>query len=104
MVRLFLFNFDKFQWNFIGLADNNIVLGKHSGRHAFRTRLVELGYSVSDDELNRAFVRFKELADKKKDISNADLESIVNDEIQMVSQDRFKIDRKSTRLNSSHRR
>jgi 2-isopropylmalate synthase len=74
-----------------GLAENNIVLGKHSGRHAFRSRLVELGYSVSDDELNRAFVRFKDLADKKKVISNADLESIVNDEIQTVSEDRFKI-------------
>lgn len=74
-----------------GLAENNIVLGKHSGRHAFRTRLTELGYAVSDDELNRAFIRFKELADKKKDISNADLESIVNDEIQMVSHDRFKM-------------
>jgi 2-isopropylmalate synthase len=66
-------------------------LGKHSGRHAFRIRLVELGYSVSDDEINRAFIRFKELADKKKDISNADLESIVNDELQIVAQDRFKL-------------
>jgi 2-isopropylmalate synthase len=74
-----------------GLSENNIVLGKHSGRHAFRIRLVELGYSVSDDEINRAFIRFKELADKKKDISNADLESIVNDELQIVAQDRFKL-------------
>jgi 2-isopropylmalate synthase len=46
---------------------------------------------VSDDEINRAFIRFKELADKKKDISNADLESIVNDELQIVAQDRFKL-------------
>lgn len=74
-----------------GLSENNIVLGKHSGRHAFRIRLVELGYSVSDDEINRAFIRFKELADKKKDISNLDLESIVNDELQIVAQDRFKL-------------
>jgi 2-isopropylmalate synthase len=74
-----------------GLLENNIVLGKHSGRHAFRIRLVELGYTVSDDEINRAFIRFKELADKKKDISNADLESIVNDELQTVAQDRFKL-------------
>lgn len=75
----------------IGLADNNIVLGKHSGRHAFRTRLAELGYVMSDSELNSSFVRFKELADKKREISNADIESIVSDEIQMVSQNRFQL-------------
>ena len=56
---------------------NSIVLGKHSGRAAFRSRLVELGYTVSDDELNRAFVRFKDVADKKKEISNADIDAIV---------------------------
>lgn len=60
---------------------NNMVLGKHSGRHAFRSRLSELGYEVGDDELNRAFLRFKDIADKKKEISNADIESLVNDEI-----------------------
>ena len=58
----------------IGLVQNNIVLGKHSGRHAFRSRLQELGFeSISDDDLNRSFMRFKELADKKKDITNADI-------------------------------
>ena len=67
------------------------MLGKHSGRHAFRSRLVELGYTLSDDELNRAFIRFKDLADKKKEISNADLESIVNDEIQTVHHDKYKL-------------
>ena len=67
----------------IGLSDNNIVLGKHSGRHAFRQRLGELGYELSDLDLNRSFVRFKELADKKKEISNADIESIVNDEMKV---------------------
>lgn len=75
----------------IGLTENNIVLGKHSGRHAFRTRLSELGYVLSDVELNSAFVRFKELADKKKQISNADLESIVNDEIQMIAKNRYQL-------------
>jgi len=75
----------------IGLADNNIVLGKHSGRHAFRTRLAELGYVMTDSELNSSFLRFKELADKKREISNADIESIVSDEIQMVSQNRFQL-------------
>lgn len=75
----------------IGLTDNNIVLGKHSGRHAFRSRMVELGYNLNDGEINSAFARFKELADKKKEISNADLESIVNDEIQMISHNRFQL-------------
>ncbi|RMF25656.1 MAG: 2-isopropylmalate synthase [Cyanobacteria bacterium J083] len=65
----------------IGLTDNQIVLGKHSGRNAFRTRLKELGYELSDTELNKAFVRFKEVADKKKQISDRDIEAIVNDEI-----------------------
>lgn len=68
----------------IGLTDNQIVLGKHSGRNAFRTRLRELGYELSDQELNKAFLRFKELADKKKEMSDRDLEAIVNDEIQQV--------------------
>jgi 2-isopropylmalate synthase len=65
----------------IGLTNNQIVLGKHSGRNAFRTRLKELGFEVSDGELNKAFVRFKEIADKKKEISDWDIEAIVNDEI-----------------------
>ena len=75
----------------IGLTDNNIVLGKLSGRHAFRSRLIELGYNLDDSETNAAFARFKELADKKKEISNADLESIVNDEIQMTASHRFQL-------------
>jgi 2-isopropylmalate synthase len=65
----------------IGLTDNQIVLGKHSGRNAFRSRLKELGFEPSDSELNKAFVRFKEIADKKKEISDWDIEAIVNDEI-----------------------
>ncbi len=66
----------------IGLTDNQIVLGKHSGRNAFRTRLKELGFEMSDTELNKAFLKFKDLADKKKEISDWDLEAIANDEIQ----------------------
>ncbi|MFN4270046.1 MAG: 2-isopropylmalate synthase, partial [Thermosynechococcus sp.] len=53
----------------IGLADNQIVLGKLSGRKAFATRLRELGFELSETELNKAFLRFKELADKKKEIT-----------------------------------
>ena len=66
----------------IGLTDNQIVLGKLSGRHAFRTRLEELGFDLSESDLNKAFVRFKEVADKKKEISDWDIEALVNDEIQ----------------------
>lgn len=76
----------------IGITeDNNIVLGKHSGRAAFRSRLSDLGFTLNDDELNRAFGRFKELADKKKTISNLDLECIVNDEITDVGDDRYQL-------------
>jgi 2-isopropylmalate synthase len=64
----------------IGLKDNQIVLGKHSGRNAFRTRLKELGLDLNDQDLNRAFLRFKELADKKKDMTDWDIRAIVNDE------------------------
>jgi 2-isopropylmalate synthase len=68
----------------IGLNDNQIVLGKHSGRNAFRTRLKELGFELADQELNRAFLKFKDLADKKKEITDWDLEAIVNDETQQA--------------------
>ncbi len=68
----------------IGLTKNLIVLGKHSGRHAFRDRLQTLGYDLSETDLNKAFLRFKDLADKKKEISDLDLEAIVNDETQHV--------------------
>ncbi len=68
----------------IGLTENQIVLGKHSGRNAFRTRLRELGFELSETELNKAFVKFKDLADKKKEITDWDLEAIANDEIQQT--------------------
>ncbi len=65
----------------IGLVKSTLVLGKHSGRHAFKTRLEELGYHLSPEDLNRAFMRFKELADKKKEITDRDLEALVADEV-----------------------
>ncbi|MEC4984767.1 MAG: 2-isopropylmalate synthase [Oscillatoria sp. PMC 1068.18] len=68
----------------IGLNTNQIILGKHSGRNAFRTRLRELGFELSETDLNKAFLRFKDVADKKKAISDWDLEAIVNDEIRQV--------------------
>jgi 2-isopropylmalate synthase len=75
----------------IGLTDNLIVLGKLSGRNALSSRLRELGFELSDQELNAAFVRFKELADKKREISDRDLEAIVNDEIRHAPE-AFKLD------------
>lgn len=66
----------------VGLHASKLVLGKHSGRHAFRVRLQEMGYGdLDDDEVNAAFDRFKELADKKKVVTDADIEAIIADEI-----------------------
>ena len=65
----------------VGLLRSSLVLGKHSGRHALRVRLEELGYELDDEELIQTFARFKDLADKKKTITDADLEALVSDEI-----------------------
>lgn len=68
----------------IGLHKTKFVLGKHSGRHAFRTRLAELGYTLADEEINHAFERFKRLADQKKEIYDEDLEALVTEEVTTV--------------------
>jgi 2-isopropylmalate synthase len=65
----------------VGASLTRLVLGKHSGKHALRTRLESLGYSLKDDELLKMFDRFKALADKKKMITDADLEALVSDEL-----------------------
>jgi len=65
----------------IGLKGSALVLGKHSGRHAFKTKLEELGYHLDADELNQVFARFKELSDKKKEVADADIEAIIADEL-----------------------
>jgi 2-isopropylmalate synthase len=65
----------------VGLTDNDIVLGKHSGRHALRAKLAELGYTLSDAELGEAFKKFKDVADKKKRVTVLDLEALVGEEI-----------------------
>ena len=66
----------------VGLTASRLVMGKHSGRHAFRVRLEEMGYdNLTKEELNAAFRRFKQLADKKKIITDADLGAIIADEI-----------------------
>ncbi|KPK17848.1 MAG: 2-isopropylmalate synthase [Myxococcales bacterium SG8_38] len=65
----------------VGAGKTQLVLGKHSGRHAFANRLMELGYPVSGDGLDKAFARFKKLADKKKFITDADLVALISDEL-----------------------
>jgi len=68
----------------IGLYATKLVLGKHSGRHAFKTRLKELGYVLTDEELNKTFERFKRLADQKKDIFDEDIEALISEDVTKV--------------------
>ena len=75
----------------IGLNKNILVLGKHSGRHALRSRLKELGYDLSDEELKLVFKKFKELADKKKHVVDEDLEVIVTEGI-LRTKDIFRLE------------
>lgn len=70
----------------IGLDKNSIVLGKHSGRHAFKDKLNSLGYELKDEEVNEAFDRFKILADQKKEIFDDDLRALVAEEITKIPQ------------------
>jgi 2-isopropylmalate synthase len=70
----------------VGVNRSRLVLGKHSGRHAFRARLAELGYNLNEGELDKAFERFKNLADKKKTITDADLEALLADEFYQVKE------------------
>jgi len=85
----------------IGLETNSIVLGKHSGRHALRNALKELGFQVEGAALNTAFKRFKELADKKKKVTALDLEALVTDEMRQAPTayaiDWFDVEASSTR-------
>jgi len=61
----------------IGIFKSNLILGKHSGRHAFEDKLKEMGYEIGEEEINALFRRFKDIADKKKDISDGDIAAIV---------------------------
>jgi 2-isopropylmalate synthase len=70
----------------VGIPSSRLVLGKTSGRHAFRERLAELGYSLSEDDFTRAFAAFKDLADKKRDVTDKDIESVVAEEKRTVSE------------------
>jgi 2-isopropylmalate synthase len=70
----------------VGLNKNQLVLGKHSGRHALRDRLSQMGYELSDEELKIVFKKFKDLADKKKHVMDEDLEAIVTEGILRTSE------------------
>jgi len=69
----------------VGIPSNHIVLGKHSGRHAFKDRLNQFGYELSDENFQIAFVKFKELCDKKKYIFDEDIFSLINEEFMRLS-------------------
>ncbi|WP_096202776.1 2-isopropylmalate synthase [Bacillus sp. FJAT-45350] len=64
----------------VGVSSNRMVLGKHSGRHAFKEKIKELGYTATDEQLNKVFKAFKELADKKKEITEDDIFALMTDE------------------------
>jgi 2-isopropylmalate synthase len=66
----------------VGLGKSTLVMGKHSGRHAFKMKLKELGFELGDNALNDAFRRFKEVADRKKDVYDEDIVALVDDAIQ----------------------
>ncbi len=70
----------------VGIPASSLVLGKLSGRHAFKERLAELGYSLDDEAINHTFQVFKELAEKKKEISDRDIESLVAEELRTTSE------------------
>jgi 2-isopropylmalate synthase len=65
----------------VGASRSKLVLGKHSGRHALKARLISLGYALAEAEIDQLFERFKALADKKKTITDADIEALVSDEL-----------------------
>ncbi|HEY3277323.1 MAG TPA: 2-isopropylmalate synthase [Syntrophorhabdaceae bacterium] len=68
----------------VGITKSSLILGKHSGRHAFRDRIEEMGYNFTDSEINLAFQRFKTLSDMKKNVYDEDIEMIIMDEIYKI--------------------
>jgi 2-isopropylmalate synthase len=70
----------------VGIPASSLVLGKLSGRHAFKERIAELGYILGEDELNKAFIAFKDLADKKREVTNKDLESLIAEEKRTITE------------------
>ncbi|HZL58345.1 MAG TPA: 2-isopropylmalate synthase [Stellaceae bacterium] len=70
----------------VGVSKSTLVMGKHSGRHAFKMKLKELGFELGDNAMNDAFRRFKEIADRKKDVYDEDIVALVDDEIQRTDE------------------
>ena len=70
----------------IGLPTNSLVLGKHSGRAAFKDRITQLNFKLTDDQLEQAFVKFKALADKKKEVFDEDIEALIDDQLNLHQQ------------------
>jgi 2-isopropylmalate synthase len=68
----------------VGIPTSSLVLGKHSGRHAFRDRVVSLGYNLTNEQLEAAFVKFKALADKKKEVYDEDIEALVDEQLEVA--------------------
>jgi 2-isopropylmalate synthase len=75
----------------VGLTENNLVMGKHSGRHAFKTKLATLGYDLGQNALEDAFVRFKALADRKKEVFDDDIRALVDDSETEAGNDRVRL-------------
>jgi 2-isopropylmalate synthase len=67
----------------VGIPKSSLVLGKHSGRHAFKDRVITLGYALSEEQIESAFGRFKALADKKKEVFDEDLEALIDDQLEL---------------------
>ncbi|WP_280990929.1 2-isopropylmalate synthase [Kyrpidia tusciae] len=76
----------------IGVAESKLVLGKHSGRHAFREKLTEMGYQLSDEEVNELFKRFKDLCDKKKTVTDDDIAALVDDSHTVERSDLYQLE------------
>ncbi|MFK8033464.1 MAG: 2-isopropylmalate synthase [Hyphomicrobiales bacterium] len=71
----------------VGVKETSLVMGKHSGRHAFKEKLIELGYDLGDNAFQDTFKRFKDLADKKKHVYDEDIEALVSDEAAIAGED-----------------
>src|SRR5205814_6811940 len=67
----------------VGISRTELVLGKHSGRHALKQRIADLGYHLTDEQVNRLFEEFKRLADRKKEIYDADIEALAENQLQV---------------------
>jgi 2-isopropylmalate synthase len=85
----------------VGLTESKLVMGKHSGRHAFREKLIDLGYDLGDNSLQDAFKRFKKLADIKKDVYDEDIIAIVDDTVIRIN-DTIKLEKLEVMCGTEH--